>query len=342
MDANIIKQKIREYNTTPSICKMLGVSFSHNKQNIEKVAEDNGLLKLLQENNRTSKLGSHNIYRIHVTVGELIKADVTTGALMKDIVKKYSIPIHALKKYLCEFKLYSTVVQNRRILGRDLLRANSLKVKSDNLYTRKHDINAIQEFGHSKSAHMTKASLIRECISMYNISKTSAQKYLKEIVCVRHDNTGKNNKMYGVAPTSSSGIGASGKLIYEGYNVHFRSSLELRVFIYLINNGTPFVLSNHRIKYKWNDVDRTYNPDIVVASTVYEIKPDKLIRQPINAMKFKALQDYCTNYKLQCQYITENTYDLSFFNEVLFANMVEDGYIILSEVNYKKIIKYIK
>lgn len=342
MNEDLITQLIKDYQSTPSICKVLGVSFDRNKQKIELLALKLGLLDHLRENNKTSKKGALNLFKIHNTIGPSIQKDLEDGLSMKSVAKKYNIAKHPLKKYIVKFDLLDLVYQNKRRSDIDTLKANSQVVKQKNLYNYKYDHAIILDYAKSLANNHTKAELIRICKEKFGVSRTTSSKILQNLICKRHNNSGKNNKMYGRSPGKNSGKGASGRLVYGGYNLFFRSSLELRIFLYLINNNISFCLSNHRVCYYLDGVERTYNPDIVIGTTVYEIKPKNLKKIPINKIKFKALSEYCASHKLQCSYLDECTYDLVFFTKDYFHYMVKNGYIIVNDANYYKIIKYIK
>lgn len=342
MNEQQIKQLIENYQSTPSICKVLGVSFDRRKLQIESIASELNLLEHLIENNRTSKKGALNIFKIEKTIGIEICNDIEAGLSMKDVMKRYSISKNPLKKYLLKMGLMDVVHKNKKLGDAARLNANSNVVKQKCLYKFKYDHEAITQFAIAKSSFYTKAELIRLCMAEFGISETTGEKILRKLTCKKHDNSGINNKMYGVSPNKASGVGANGRLVYRGYNLHFRSSLELRVFLYLIDNNVRFCLSNHKVAYEYKEAKRTYNPDIVIDTTVYEIKPSKLKDVGINLIKFQALKAYCNENNLRCAYIDEHTYDLTFFTKDYFVNMVKSGYIDVNDKNYQKIFKYLK
>lgn len=100
---------------------------------------------------------------------------------------------------------------------------------------------------------------------------------------------GKNNPMYGKPIPKRSGNGWSGH--YNGN--YFRSILELKYLIYLIDNDIKFEsgeAKEHSIKYMINEVERNYYPDYFLVDTdeYIEIKPIKLINSYQNKLKFEA------------------------------------------------------
>lgn len=118
------------------------------------------------------------------------------------------------------------------------------------------------------------------------------------------------NPMYGVSPNLEAGIGSSGWIVVNNKKMFFRSSLQCRVYIYLIFNNIEFNLSKHRIPYIYQDRKRTYCPDIEINNTIYQIKPEPLLSYKLNQVKFIAAQDYCNKFKLKFDIITQKTFNI--------------------------------
>lgn len=155
--------------------------------------------------------------------------------------------------------------------------------------------------------------------------------------------TGKNNPMYGKSPSLLSGIGISGWILHNNEKYFFRSSLEMRVFLYLIEKNIDFKLSKHRISYVDNNVNKTYNPDIVIDNIIYEIKPLQRIKLKSVKTKQKAAERYCNKFALKYQFITENTFNLSNITFDKVDSMIDSGVIILTnnktKDNYKRLME---
>jgi hypothetical protein len=145
------------------------------------------------------------------------------------------------------------------------------------------------------------------------------------------------NPMFSKSPGDNSGSGISGHIILNGKKIIFRSTLELRIYLYLFDNNIEFNLSNHKIKYiDENGRQSNYHPDIVINETIYEIKPKALIKYPRNVLKFAALTEYCLKYNLKCEYITYETFDILKYNKEYILNLVQKNCILFSEKNFER------
>jgi hypothetical protein len=156
---------------------------------------------------------------------------------------------------------------------------------------------------------------------------------------VKNHQSGKQNPMYGKSPGKNSGNGIKAFIIYDGKKIYCRSLLELRIFLFLIDNNIKFELSKHRINYILNDKPYTYQPDIIFMGTniVAEIKPTNLINSNLNVIKFKAAKEYCKKYKLEFQVITETTYDLNKFDLSLINNYIDRNIVVIDKVQYERL-----
>lgn len=118
------------------------------------------------------------------------------------------------------------------------------------------------------------------------------------------------NPMFGISPSYKAGIGCKGWVHIDDEKVFFRSTLELLVFYYLYLNNIQFRLSKHRIPYILKSKKRTYNPDILINNTVYQIKPENLLNTQQNLCKFKQAKLYFKKMQLQFGIITQHSYNL--------------------------------
>jgi hypothetical protein len=180
---------------------------------------------------------------------------------------------------------------------------------------------------------------------LQNVFGYGERKYyqLCKLIGVPNENpqTGNLNSMYGRSPALSAGSGISGWILINGHKVHFRSMLELRVYLYLDLNNIRFVLSTHRIPYSYKEADRTYCPDIVIDNTIYEIKPSKLTSNEEVQTKFIALQNYCRERNLFADFITEHTYNLPILTIQWIDELISQNKLAISEKNYTRLIKNI-
>lgn len=94
--------------------------------------------------------------------------------------------------------------------------------------------------------------------------------------------SGSGNPMFGKpAPKGSGRSSCSGH--FGG--VYFRSLSELS---FLVSFPTARSAEHLKINFRWKNRDRTYRPDFILGSCIYEIKPAALVGLPLNRVKFKA------------------------------------------------------
>lgn len=158
----------------------------------------------------------------------------------------------------------------------------------------------------------------------------------------KHFLSGEQNKMYGKEPDWKAGNGIKGHIFIKNKLINFRSSLELRIYLFLNENNIDFELSKHVVKYYYNHKWRNYFQDIIINNCIYEIKPTIKIKWEINRIKFDALQNYCKKFNLECAYITEDTFDLSNIDINLIDSLINDKLVIINEKEYKRLLKYSK
>ena len=217
-------------------------------------------------------------------------------------------------------------VKNIRHIGTDEMKTFYCKCKEDGLFEGETLKLFKQRFGTSGSN--TWNALIAE---FGQIKKAP-----------RHFLPGKENKMYGKEPDWKAGSGIKGHILIDGKLINFRSSLELRIYLYLYINQIKFELSKHTVKYYYNGKWRNYFQDIVIDNFIYEIKPSIKIKWEVNVVKFDALKSYCEKFNLKCDYITENTFDLSMIDINLIDRMIKDETIKINENEYNRLLKYSK
>lgn len=124
------------------------------------------------------------------------------------------------------------------------------------------------------------------------------EKYGKEIAAEKEkekshktsiNTTGKKNHMYGKPSPKKSGNGWSG--YYK--NHYFRSILELKYLVYLLDNDIKFESGEkqqYKIEYEIDGKKRNYFPDFYLIDTqeIIEIKPKSLINSKMNKAKIEA------------------------------------------------------
>lgn len=155
--------------------------------------------------------------------------------------------------------------------------------------------------------------------------------------------SGYNNPMYGKNPSKNAGIGAKGHIIDNtGKKMHFRSSLEMKVFYFLIKENITFSITKQRINYiDENNLQRTYTPDIEIENKLIEIKPSCLIETQRNELKFAAAKKYCLEKNVDFILYTENDFPIKTFTKDTLDLCIQSGMILVDKTNYNKIVKYL-
>jgi predicted HicB family RNase H-like nuclease len=283
------------------------------------------------------------VKEIRTQFGKDILNLVNSGSTIGEIVSFVNLPIKIIRYYLEQEGLYETTKQNWKL--RRVMVAQSNGKKSSNTLAGVHLKPLTDEI---KTWFVEQLRLGK---FQYEVSKELKEKFQYGGKKYRQlcdelgyppykPKVGKYNAMYGKLPGKSSGIGAKGWIYVNGNKMFFRSSLELKVFLYLDENNIPFTQSLHRIEYTYKNNNRTYCPDIVIGNIIYEIKPMALTKIESVKIKFVALQKYCSERGLQCDYITEHTFPLLLTVDKL-DKYISDKKIIVDDNNYNKIVRYL-
>lgn len=143
-----------------------------------------------------------------------------------------------------------------------------------------------------------------------------------EITKSKHsqNNSGEGNPMYGKPTPNGSGNGWKGW--YKGQ--YFRS---LRELTFMIQHDGRFISAEKiRIKYKFNEKQRTYAPDFIIGTRLIEIKPIKLHDSPNNVAKFEAAEKYCEENGLTFE-IVDVTIDAELIKQNLEHIKFQNGYL---------------
>lgn len=339
------------------ISKKLGIS----TREVQLITSRLGLLNELKINNKVCKGAIikkrfFNATKLHTEdiitkySNDIIK-DVLNGYNYIRLRKKYNLSMYKLRLILSTLKLESTVksnsdkiLQENRIIaskkgaakvrGTKIIR-HPLTQKMKNEYLKFVKLDIVDS--KARSVFFEKFGTAGPHTwdglqSMYGILRKNPSRFLP----------GELNKMFGKEPSKNAGIGIKGHLYAFGELIHFRSSLELRVYLYLIKNNIEFALSTHKIQYIKDNTIRNYHPDIVIGHCIYEIKPDALTKIHKNKIKFDALLAYAKRINLMAAYITYETYDLSEINLEYIRQEMQKGNIIMNESEFNRLSKNIK
>ncbi len=316
--------------------------FSH--KIIYRIAKAFNLCEKLKENNKKCKreVGERVRNRAFVRYeefdkkhGRLIEIRINEGAHQNLILKEF----HILQTFFERFIKWKSLdlVEQLRINGIRVNKENALKnsllgaEKVRGVELKPFSEEAVKIFLKLKDEGKCLAE-IKRCLSKLGYKDKKVvqlcQRYGKPD---KRSFRGELNPSFGVTPSKKCGKGITGSYFKDGKQYLFRSSLELKIFLYLSEVGINFDLSKHRIPYQINGVNRTYQPDIVIDDTIYEIKPIKLVAESNNCVKFVAARNYCNKYNLKFDIITEQTYCLKTLNKEIINLLIENRVIELSE-----------
>lgn len=277
--------------------------------------------------------------------GEKIEKWICDGWFFKDIKKEMKVSDKRVVLYLKHKGLNDKRKENSKKRIGELARKNgkmsaiSLKGKEIKPITQK----IIDRFFQLKKDLLYKKRVYDQMKLEFGLGSKKIRQLCDKFGYPKDNpQTGKLNPMYGKSPGYKSGIGVKCWIVMAGYHIFCRSSLELKVYFYLMDNNIPFTQSKHRIKYMDGNRERTYNPDIVIEDVIYEIKPESMTKVKINEVKHLSAKIYCKENKLKYGgFITENTFDIKKYGEMDYINeKISLGNIIIDEKNFSKFRKY--
>ncbi|MDR0920574.1 MAG: hypothetical protein LBM93_15210 [Oscillospiraceae bacterium] len=133
----------------------------------------------------------------------------------------------------------------------------------------------------------------------------------------------------------------AGKGIQGWYKKHFfRSLLELSFMVKFLEKNNYEIKSaeGFRIPYTSGDGEHFYCPDFIVDSTIYEVKPYKLLHYPLNELKFKAGKEWCAKNDFNYQIIDSSMIESLKINEIF--ELIKVGTICMKEKQLKRLMKY--
>lgn len=259
-----------------------------------------------------------------------------------DLRSEFKIPLNRIIRFLNYKGIYDVCVKNGKEKIGSLAKVNgknsTFKLKGIELKPITDEI--IEKFKYYKKTLIYKQKVYDAIKKDFGFGEKKLKQLCKRFgYPVDNPQTGKLNPMYGKSPSLKAGIGVKCHLKVNG-NLYFcRSSLELKIYMYMINNNIKFIQSKHRVKYKINNVDKTYCPDIIINDIeVCEIKPSVLTLLKENKIKMDSLKKYCQDYNLKCRYITEKDLDLSNYSEFsMYQNLIENKILIIDFKNLEKL-----
>lgn len=140
--------------------------------------------------------------------------------------------------------------------------------------------------------------------------------------------SGSRNPMYGRPSPKLSGKGVKG--YYKGR--YFRSLLELVCMKHMENEG----ISLNDVKYEhfiipyisYDGSERTYCPDFFVPERklLIEVKPERLLRTPLNSLKFEAAKLFCKERNIEFTVFTEMSFSIK------KEDVINDPQVVLLEM----------
>ena len=130
--------------------------------------------------------------------------------------------------------------------------------------------------------------------------------------------SGSSNAAYGKVYSRGGRSKIQG--VYNG--LRFRSSYEISFLVEMTAKGVK-VTTPESIKYKLDDVERTYTPDFQIGETIIEIKPEAMTRRPENLAKFDAARLACQASGKTFTVLTENDLELLTLEQIRALDGIE-------------------
>jgi len=360
--SNDIKKYILDGLGFTAITKEIDIS----NRLLNRIAEDLNLSMELSENNKKYKSSQlikiakekydkkiNDFLLIHK--GEFIE-DINNGAIVNDLIQKYNICIDFANRIIEYLNINNIIKQNISLWRIKQANINLVKANASNkkhgIIIRKVFTTVTDEMGIEYQNYIQNNGYDGICRDKFHKKfKHSGDIIWNQLrskfgMLKKHPNgflPGKDNIMYGKEPSIKAGNGIKGWFLKNGEKIHFRSSLEMLIYIYLQDHNIDFKLSKHIVKYQFEGNTRNYFQDIVMGDTICEIKPNIKISWKQNIAKFEALTKYCKKFKLNCMYITEDTYDITYITLDYIMDLIDKKTIIMqSENEILRLRKYYK
>jgi hypothetical protein len=290
-------------------------------------------------NNRLAK-----IEKIKQTHGTQIRKMIVDGYTIGDIVKHTQQPKKALVYYLESEGLRGLCDANWLSKRSELARVNGRQSKQTlaGVELKPLNMEVKQWFKDQLATGKFKWQIRKELHNKFGYGEKKYYQLCKEFGTPQtQPNTGQYNPMFGKSPSKLSGIGVKGWVFINGNKLFFRSSLELKVFLHLEQSNISFIPANHRVSYDYLGSKKTYLPDIVIETTVYEIKPSAMLNNELVNIKYTALKQYCNQYNLSCGFITESTYPMNKLTRDDIDGLIEKKKLVIDQKNYNKLMRYL-
>jgi hypothetical protein len=286
----------------------------------------------------------NNLTDIKNNHGSQIEKMISDGYTIGQLVTSTGCPKKTLTYYLESEGLLSKCRSNWKAKQIELARSNgkqsSKTLKGVQLKPITDDVK--HWFQAQLIAGKFKWQIRKELQTKFDYGEKKYYQLCKEFgMPSSQPNTGEHNPMFGKSPSKSSGIGVNGWVFVNGNKFFFRSSLELKVFLYLESVGITFMPAMHRVNYEHSGIKKTYLPDIVIGNTIYEIKPSALVNDELVVLKFNALKKYCSEFNLSCDFITESTYPMTKLTQHNIDGLIKKNILVIDQKNYNKLMRYL-
>lgn len=348
-EEEIIINLINKNYSVSEISKYLNNKYSEKK--LKRFSSEIGLFEKLKDNtwkkrnvlltefNKNRRL--ENMKKLESLYKEKVISLLNSGGIYKDVCNVLNVSDKQVVDFLTYIGYRDIQLLNSKLntqkLSSENWRRNALKIKGKPLKPLSDEL--ISEYIKLKDSGVYPKEIIQIFKDKFNCTQIQYKWCRKLFGAPTHNpQSGKLNPMYGKPTPHGSGIGVKGWILYDDIRIFFRSTLELKIYMFLLENNIEFVLSKHRIEYIFNDVARTYNPDICIGNNIFEIKPSALLMSENVKAKMNALQNYCNIFKLKCDFITEKTYDISKYTKEYILDLISKNKIqLVNESNLEKL-----
>ena len=306
-----------------------------------------------RKNNKTAKYRAIKRYEeTEKKYGRIIEEMINSGEHMSPILSATGMSLGYFRNFI-KWKGQEWVLllseNSKKFISKDAIRKSKMGAEVSKKLRIDRYNNIPEEIKNAYNILFLQGKHLEEIKRILKTDCSITEHYIDTVLVkalgkpVRLKQSGCNNPMYGKSPSKNSGIGAKGHIVDNtGKKIHFRSSLEMKIFYFLIKQNIMFSITKRRINYVYeNNLQRTYTPDIEIENKLIEIKPSCLIETQRNELKFCAAKKYCLENNIDFVLYTENDFPIKTFTKDTLDLCVQSGMILVDKTNYDKIVKYL-